>query len=368
MDKIKRIIKDYISLPSRIIFVFALYSVIIHIVSANSVKFSDFYNKTVASVIRAIPAKLTMYLPFSLAETVIVLIPLWIFVIIYLCLHYSKISDKRVRRFIVTLFSVATLFYSMMVNTTVVSYNSSPLEKKLSLEKEAVSTDELFDTAKYMLEKIGEEKGKINYSKDGSSVMPYSLDEMSDRLNEAFVQLSGKYDFLPVINTKIKKVALSVPWTYTHISGMYTYYTGEANLNINFPDYTLPFTAAHELSHQRGVLPENEANFVAFLVCVQSEDAYIRYSGYMNMFDYIYSACVSADKDRLGELSEYMTDELYGEWEAYDNFFEKYEKNTAADVMSTVNDTYLKIQGVAEGEKSYGMVVDLAVAYVKALK
>ena len=34
-----------------------------------------------------------------------------------------------------------------------------------------------------------------------------------------------------------------------------------------------------------------------------------------------------------------------------------------ADVSDTVNDTYLKIQGTAEGSRSYGMVVDLAVAY-----
>jgi hypothetical protein len=51
---------------------------------------------------------------------------------------------------------------------------------------------------------------------------------------------------------------------------------------------------------------------------------------------------------------------------SYNKFFEKYRENVAADVSSTLNDNYLKAQRQEAGEKSYGMVVDLAVAYVKA--
>ena len=47
-------------------------------------------------------------------------------------------------------------------------------------------------------------------------------------------------------------------------------------------------------------------------------------------------------------------------------FFEKYRDNTAADVSNAVNNTYLVLQGT-EGSKSYGMVVDLTVAYYKSL-
>ena len=156
--------------------------------------------------------------------------------------------------------------------------------------------------------------------------------------------------------------------TYTHMSGMYTYYTGEANLNVNFPDYNLPYTAAHELAHQRGVLPENEANFVAFLVCAESDDPYIRYSGYMNMYEYLNSALYSADYDTFAEVYGSLDRRAIYEMRAYNKFFEKYRDNVAATVSSTLNDNYLKAQGQTAGEKSYGMVVDLAVAYYYANK
>jgi hypothetical protein len=52
--------------------------------------------------------------------------------------------------------------------------------------------------------------------------------------------------------------------------------------------------------------------------------------------------------------------------QCYSEFFDKYRENKAAEVSDTVNNTYLVLQGMQEGAKSYGMVVDLAVAYYKA--
>jgi hypothetical protein len=51
---------------------------------------------------------------------------------------------------------------------------------------------------------------------------------------------------------------------------------------------------------------------------------------------------------------------------AFSNFFSKYQNSTASSVSCAVNDTFLKFQGT-EGTASYGMVVDLTVAYYKAL-
>ena len=50
---------------------------------------------------------------------------------------------------------------------------------------------------------------------------------------------------------------------------------------------------------------------------------------------------------------------------AYRACFEKYRDNVAADVSDAVNNGYLQSQGAAEGTRSYGMVVDLAVAYFR---
>ena len=197
--------------------------------------------------------------------------------------------------------------------------------------------------------------------------MPYSLGEMTEKLNEAYGKVSAQYSFVQSLDAKIKFIALSKPMTYTHISGIYTYYTGEANININFPDYTLPYTAAHEMSHQRGIAPENEANFMGYLVCRASDDPYIRYSGNVGMFEYISNALYSADREKYNELWSGVDLRLRYEESEYSRFFAKYSESKVSVVSGAVNDTYLKAQGQSAGSKSYGMVVDLAVAYVKSI-
>ena len=103
---------------------------------------------------------------------------------------------------------------------------------------------------------------------------------------------------------------------------------------------------------------------VAFLICSSSEDEYVQYCAYLNMYEYVSSALYSANKDLYREVRSKLAPEVYEEQLAYSAFFKKYSKSVASKVTGTVNDVYLKAQGTV-GKKSYGMVVDLTVAYFK---
>ena len=52
-------------------------------------------------------------------------------------------------------------------------------------------------------------------------------------------------------------------------TGFYFPFTGECNVNVDFPAATLPSTVAHELSHRRGIASEQECNFRAVLACLR---------------------------------------------------------------------------------------------------
>ena len=367
LSAIKNAIRKYCAVPALVLFAIALTAAFVHLSSALSPQFADFFNRYIGSLVRGFTATLTSILPFSLAETVIIMLP-----VIFVLAMASSIKavnesiPRAIRRLVSTLAAVS-LLYSLFVFTTTVSYNGTSLSDKLGLAQTPVSVSELMHTAEYMIDNMNKELDNIDYVYGEGSSMPYSLADMNELLLDAYDKASDKYSFLPRLRSRIKPIAASEPMTYTHISGMYTYYTGEANLNVNFPDYTLPFTAAHELAHQRGVMPENEANFVAFLVCIESDDPYIRYSGYLNMYEYLSNALYRADYDIFAEVYTSLDARVIGEITAYNTFFEKYRDSVASDVSGAMNNTYLKAQGVEAGEKSYGMVVDLACAYVNAL-
>ncbi|MBQ8552496.1 MAG: DUF3810 domain-containing protein [Clostridia bacterium] len=367
IPKLRYIIKTYCPIPSLILFIVALIAGAVHIISELSMGFSDFFNRYISSVIRGALGTVTSVLPFSLAEALILFIPVLFITALVCCVKATNRGNREGIRYVVGLTSVLSLLYTLFVFSSTVAYNGTSLANKLELTQKPVTTEELRDAAEYMIEKMNAELGEVDFRYGGSSVMPYSVGEMNDLLLEAYDKASDKYPFIPRLRSRIKQIALSEPMTYTHISGMYTYYTGEANLNVNFPDYNLPFTAAHELAHQRGIMPENEANFMAFLVCIESDDPYIRYSAYLNMYEYLSSALYSADYDTFAAVYTSLDRRVRGEISAYNEFFEKYRDNTAADVSSALNDSYLKSQGQSAGEKSYGMVVDLAVAYVNSL-
>ena len=192
--------------------------------------------------------------------------------------------------------------------------------------------------------------------------MPYTLDEMNDRLIDAYDRICERYSFVQRLDSRLKPVMLSEAMSYTHITGVYSFFTGEANINVAFPDYTIPYTAAHELAHQRGIAREDEANFMAFLVCMSSEDAYIRYSGYLSLYEYVASALYSASPQHYQQVASSLIPEVRGEMAAFSAFFDRYRDSVASEITETVNDTFLTMHGT-EGVRSYGMVVDLAVAY-----
>ena len=103
-------------------------------------------------------------------------------------------------------------------------------------------------------------------------------------------------------------------------------------------------------------------------MCASSEDAYIRYSGYQNLFEYVTAALYRANPDYYYEVIAETDLRIRYEMSAYSKFFDKYRESTVSEVSGAINDTYLKAQGQEAGSKSYGRVVDLAVAYFKTIK
>lgn len=330
-----------------------------------SEKFSDFFNKYISSAVRALLAHVTNWLPFSLAEFAIILIPVWVVLLSGFVIRRCGDTLKELLRAVICIFSAVAVIFSVFTLGFAPAYRGSALDEKLGLERCDVSAEELYSTALRLTEAINGEVPNITYGEDGFSVMPYGYSEMNDKLIAAYSTVCEQYGFVQRLNSRLKPVMLSEAMSYTHITGVYTFFTGEANINVAFPDYTLPYTAAHELSHQRGIARENEANFMAFLVCSASDDAYIRYCAYLNLYEYVASALSGADRALYAKAAASLTAPVKGELNAYSEFYEKYRDSTASEISETVNNTFLVIHGTAEGTKSYGMVVDLAVAYFK---
>ncbi len=362
--KFRQTLHEYCPTAALAVFTAALMALILSLISRLSVPFSDFCNATLGMGIRFVLAKLTGWIPFSLAETILCCLPVFFILVIVRAVKLSRINDRRqIVRFLCALLAVSSLFYTLFICGFAMGYRGSTLESKLGMTRRNVSADELQHTAEILVKKMNDLSDEITFTYGSFSVMPYTLDEMNSKLCDAYAQLAEQVSAVSSVRTHTKYVVGSEIMSYMHITGVYTYYTGEANININFPDYTIPYTAAHEMAHQRGFAREDEANFVAFLVCDASGDPYIRYSGYLNLYQYVVGALYTADSSRYYQVLGGLDIRVRYELIAYNEFFEPYRETVVSSVSSAVNDTYLHSQGQKEGSKSYGRVVDLAVAY-----
>ncbi len=357
--------KPRLPLACIIVFMLTAVSIGLYIAFRVNSNFADTFNRTISPVGRMIFAKLTGWIPFSFAEMLLLLVPVILVTVIVVGARHFCETARKMWIYVACIFSVVCMVFNLFVWNFAPGYNAISLDQKLGLERKPVSAEELAATADILLEEVKKVEGDILFMETGASRMPYSYADMNDHLMAAYDKASAKYDFIDDFHSRVKPVMLSEPMSYTHITGIYTFFTGEANINVNFPDYTVPFTAAHELAHQRGIAREDEANFVAFLVCMESDDVYIRYSGALNMYEYVVSALYSANYELYKESYKKQPKTIIEERIAFSEFFEKYRENTVADISEATNNAYLQSQGSTQGTRSYGMVVDLAVAYYR---
>ena len=354
---------EKIPLAAYIMLGLALLSGVVLLIAKQSPSFAAFFNKYISGTVRVILAYATNLIPFSVAELLIILLPVMITVLIIYAIKRKAYSLKAIISYFVTLLAGASVIFSIFVFSFGVGYHVPTLYDRFDIANNGVSAEELKQTATELAIQINRRTNGVDYTADGFSVMPYSLEQMNDLLIAAYNPINEKYTFVQKFSSNIKPVLMSVPMSYTHTTGIYTFFTGEANLNVDFPDYTLPYTAAHELAHQRGISRENEANFIAFLVGINSGDNYIEYSAYLNMFEYVASALYQTDSKMYNEVYALLYPSAKNEIAAYSKFYEKYRNSKVGKISSSINNAYLVANGSEEGTKSYGLVVDLTVAY-----
>ena len=178
-----------------------------------------------------------------------------------------------------------------------------------------------------------------------------------ENITYIFPSISGNYG-------NAKYILSSNLMCYTGITGIYFPFTGEANVNVGVPDLYIPSTTLHEMAHQRGYASEDEANFIAYLASINHPHIDFKYSGYILALNHTANAIYKADYEVYAELSKNISEGVLNDLRNNSEFWDKYE-GKIDEISNDINNTYLKANGVSEGVKSYGKMVDLLLTYYK---
>ena len=328
--------------------------------------FGQWYAVTIYPLITGSLGRFMGIFPFSVTELgLYLLIVLFVVSLVRSWRRPLKILGRL-------LFGASLLFFLFTVNCGI-NYYRQPFSSLSGLTIQPSSSQELYDLCSWLVEQIqdsvrqledqaSEENGfsgqtsreplpsygkLLEYGRQGQLAMR--------RLGEEFPVLAG---FYPAPKPLLLSRILSVQ----QLCGVYSPFTVEANYNREMPLYNIPHTICHELSHLKGFMREDEANFIGYAACIHSEDLYFRYSGYLMGWVYAGTALAQADPEGFAALRSALPQAALTDL-SYNNAYWDAFQGKVAEVSTRVNDTYLKLQDQQDGVQSYGRVVDLMLAY-----
>ena len=167
------------------------------------------------------------------------------------------------------------------------------LREELDEYLQSGSMEELADLCVYLM--VNTNEAAKNIETDDTLIVNLSgkLDLQSECI-KAMEKLGEEYNSLSGFYPNAKPVLASEGMSCIRILGMYAPFTVEANYNVNAPDFAKPFTVCHELSHLKGFMREDEANYIAFLACIGSDNKYLNYAGWIYALLYAANAFYSA--------------------------------------------------------------------------
>jgi len=151
--------------------------------------------------------------------------------------------------------------------------------------------------------------------------------------------------------------------SFTGILGYYNPFTAEAQFNSQLPNTLIPFTSAHESSHQLGFAREQEANFVGYLIGINSTNVELRYSTeyftLKSLLNYILDKDPAFVKFVLKNYSPEMKRDR-----AYEKAFIVKHQGVLDDFFGFTNNLFLK-SNQQEGSVTYSYFINLLLNYEK---
>lgn len=331
-----------------------------------------FFSLNVYPVVSSAIGFVPSFLSFSVAEWFTILFLL--LVLSYVIFYIRKIvvtgsgGDKKEKkdsrgmiayRGIAGLVSIGCVLYFAFTFLCGLNYYRYSFTHYTEYELEQYSVDELEKLCSTLAEEMSQERTSLGEEVDISTgdfgqYARYSVDEIRSLADQYFV-------FERPLYSEPKPVLMSGLMSDAGIGGIFFPFTMESNINDEAPFFTIPSTMTHELAHQCGFMREDEANFIAYLACGQSDDPLMRYSGYYLAFSKSISALYLIDHEKAEAILVDLPPAIQKDRTQSRDFWVQHE-GFLTEVSRSTNDAYLKANNQSDGISSYGRMVDLLLA------
>ena len=377
---------------SKIIYVIGMLGVImLNYLAWRSREFCDWYIDHIFPVWLNTYARLTSALSISVGEIMLILaVGITAFGIgffIYNLIRRGKYTTGLLRYGRTYAWIVLAVGYVMTLNCFIL-YHATGFAQKYMVKETGTMVVDMSDTAvvevdtkgksaytkknlatlrDYLVEQCNTLADQIDRDEQGTAV--YSGDLIAESVH-AMETMGQQYDRLSGYYVTPKYLKCSEFFSQQYIMGYYFPFSMEANINSVMYITNVAPTVCHELAHTKGFIFENDANMIGYLACIQSDDTFLQYCGYLSVLNYVNNDFYkSVNKstykkhvrisDRVADDNVFLTRE---DWQAVEKKA-VVKTSTVKKVSNNLLNTNLKLNGVDEGIQQYNEVVNLLLDY-----
>ena len=330
---------------------------------------ADYHAQNVYPLIAKALGSVSSLLPYSIAEILLYIVILWL-VLMFLLIIISLIrkSHKVLSRLSKILLTISIVLFMYEMNCGIL-YHRTSFEETNGYTRIIRLQEKASDQVKIqMLQSLCEYLvGQVNLENEEAHSVSYTFEEEGSIAKDSVIKLQSDYECLSGSVFIPKYLHYPIILSVQKVTGVFSPFTIEANVNSDIPAYNIPFVMCHELSHLLGYMEEQEANFIAFLSCIQSDNAWFRYCGHLYGFVYAGNALASVDYETYEEVYSKLNEVSAAELQENNVFWKQYD-GKIAETHETMNDSYLKANGQSDGTASYDRVTELMLAWFSQRK
>jgi len=295
------------------------------------------------------------YLPFSVAQFLVIALP--ILAIVYIVRRRWTAS-----RLVANAACVVGVVWFMFTMLAGLNYARLEFSELIGLEVQPASMGDLVALGDVLAKRLNELSFEVDRADDEQMQLSKGNFATARRARDAFRTAGEEFPVLGGFVSLPKPIIYSQFFSCLRIVGIYSPFTMEANVNVHVPDYHIPATMLHELAHFKGIMREDEANFIAWLVGKRSGDAEFMYSAYMLAFSHTAGQLRRVSYGDYRRIMDGLADGVHADLRANQEYWQQFT-GPLADISTAANDAYLRANRQEDGVDSYGRMVDLLIAH-----
>jgi hypothetical protein len=328
-------------------------SVIVFLTTKISIQHPGFIDRYYSEGIYPIIAKIFSFfshlIPFSLWDV------FWVLIILLIISGLVLVIFKKIKMgwYLLRTLQFVALLYSFFYLVWGYNYFRPKIEKRVGWEIPKADTlifQEVLDSII--------KQANSSYVSFKSSDYP----KIDTLVEESYHKNSNELKIgYPNGSRRPKTMIFSSLYSKLGLSGYFGPFFNEIHLNYYLLPIDYPYVLAHEKAHQFGITSEAEANLAAYIICVNSDDKRLKYSGYQSLLLYFLrdASRMKGFRDYMSKIDKRVLEDLRYKQKYYDSL----ENKGLSDIQSAVDNRYLKMNNIEKGVKNYNQVVSLVITW-----